>query len=61
VTPFETILAAFIIATLALVTIEDSVLCAQLGGVYTPENNQYGKDVCPGGKWSNLLRPTPTK
>lgn len=43
----------------ATLTGQQKALCDQLGGTYTPVGTSG--ESCPGGKWSNLVIPRPTK
>lgn len=52
------LLTGGVITTGAALTGNLKPLCEQgLRGTYTPA----GPDVCPDGKWSNLVLPKPTK
>jgi hypothetical protein len=55
VTVGAAVLAGGFITAAAQLTGNGDALCTALGGKYTPENNQKGLDVCPGGSITNIL------
>jgi hypothetical protein len=57
------VITAFVIGTVAVVgatvTGQQEALCKALGGTYKPV--PAPQEVCPGGKWSNLVLPRPVR